>query len=109
MAALAARSSATGARTRTPSRESRCRWAGVMVSWLGCTPRGQPGARAVTARVPVNAVTAPRASLSDRGAPDPSTRSPARDVMGTPACDGRHGRVFMAELLGTALFVLGAL
>ena len=29
--------------------------------------------------------------------------------MGTPACDGRRGRVFMAELLGTALFVLGAL
>jgi hypothetical protein len=29
--------------------------------------------------------------------------------MGTPACDGRRGRVFMAELVGTAVFVLGAL
>jgi aquaporin Z len=30
-------------------------------------------------------------------------------MMGTPACDGRRGRVFLAELVGTALFVLGAL
>ena len=30
-------------------------------------------------------------------------------MMGTPACAGRRWRVFAAELVGTALFVLGAL
>jgi aquaporin Z len=30
-------------------------------------------------------------------------------MMGTPACSGRRGRVWTAELVGTALFVLGAL